>query len=221
MILHDETVTADPLPAPAAVPGGTTVLRPSRAAYGRALRANIWIAIPLLVISLIRVGLNWWLLPFFVAVILLTLGGVLLYFRKARIEYGGGSYTRVSMFGGRRTFQVGDVASVVTVNALLAGMAGSVAQLIVLGPGDVKILRLRGQTWEVSQFAELANDLIAHGVAHVGIAEPISAAALRERYPKVVRWSEAHPIAFALLLSVALVAVIFGVVIVGVFALSA
>jgi hypothetical protein len=149
------------------------------------------------------------------------LGGVLLYFRNARIEYGNGSYTRVSLFGARRTFHAADVASVLTVNALLSGMVGGVPQLIVLGPGDVKILRLRGQTWEISQFAELANDLIAHGAAHVGITEPIKPAALRERYPKVVPWSEAHPIAFALLLSLALVATIFAVVVAGVFALSA
>lgn len=216
-------VTSDAIPAPVPVPGsgGPAVLRPSRAAYGRALRGNIWVAIPLLVISLIRIGLNWWLLPFFAAVILLTLGGVLLYFRNARIEYGGGSYTRVSMFGARRTFRATDVASVVTVNALLSGMAGGVPQLIVLGPGDVKILRLRGQTWEVSQFTELANDLIAQGGQHVGIAQPITSAALRERYPKVVRWPEAHPIAFGLLAGLAIVAIIFAVVVFWVFALSA
>src|SRR5206468_3551616 len=121
----------------------------------------------------------------------------------------------------RHTFRAADVAAVVTVNALLGGTVGGVAQIIVVGPGDAKILRLRGQTWEVSQFAELANDLIAHGAAHVGISEPIRPAALRERYPKVVRWPEAHPIAFALLFSLALVAVIFAVVVIGVFALSA
>jgi hypothetical protein len=194
------------------MPGSFAVLRPSRAAYGRALRANVWIAVPLLVISVIRVGLNWWLLPFFVAVILLTLGGVLLYFRNARIEYVDGSYTLVSLFGSRRTFLAADAASVVTVNALLGGVPGGVPQLIVLRPDGSKIVRLRGQTWDVVQFTELANDLIAHGVAHEAIPEPITRAALRERYPKVVGWPEAHPIAFGLLLSLAIVVVIFGVV---------
>ncbi|HEU0206407.1 MAG TPA: hypothetical protein VFQ74_06930 [Pseudolysinimonas sp.] len=112
-------MTFDALPASASAPTGSGLLRPSRAAYGRAVRANIWIAIPLLVISLIRIGLHGWLLPFFACAFLLILGGVLLYFRNARIEYGGGSYTVVSMFGTRRTFVAADATSVVTVNALL------------------------------------------------------------------------------------------------------
>jgi hypothetical protein len=214
-------VTADPLSAASAVPGSPAVLRPSRAAYGRALRANIWIALPLLVVSLIRLGLNWWLLPFFAAVILLTLAGVLLYFRNARIEYVGGSYTLVSMFGGRRTFLAADAASVVTVNALLGGVPGGVPQLIVLRPDGAKILRLRGQTWDVAQFTELANDLIAHGVTHEAIPEPITRAALRDRYPKVVGWPEVHPIALGLLLSLALVVFVFVSVAVFVFSLPA
>ena len=211
-------VTSDALPASAPSPAGTGVLRPSRAAYGRALRANIWIALPLLVISLIRIGLNWWLLPFFAGVLLLTIGGVFLYFRNARVEFGGGSYTVVSMFGARRTFLAADATSVVTVNALLgAGVQGGVAQLIVLGADGAKILRLRGQTWETAQFAELATDLIGHGVPHDAIPEPITRAALKARYPKVVSWPEEHPIAFGLLLSLAFVVILMAVLIVVVF----
>ena len=210
-------VTSDARPASAAVPNGSTVLRPSRAAYGRALLANVWIAVPLLVVALIRVGLNWWLLPFFAVAIILTVGGVLLYFRVARIEYGGGSYTRVSMFGTRRTFSAADAGRVATVNTLLGGAPGGTPQLIVVGPSGGTILRLRGQTWDTDQFAQLANDLIAHGVAHDAIQEPITRAALGERYPKVVRWPEAHPIAFGLLLSLAIVVVVVGGVVVAVF----
>jgi hypothetical protein len=207
-------VTSDALSAPVPAPGGA-VLRPSRTAYGRALRANLWIAIPLLVISLIRLGLNWWLLPFFVVVLLLTLGGVLLYFRNARVEYGDGSYTVVSLFGARRTFQAREATSVVTVTSLLGtGVQGGLPQLIVLGADGAKILRLRGQTWHVDQFTELANDLIAHGVPHDAIPEPITAAALRERYPKAVRWGEAHQIAFGLLLSLVVVVVVLLAVVV-------
>ncbi len=204
-------MTSEPLPAsaPAIGPDGTVVLRPSRTAYGRALRANLWIAIPLLVISLIRIGLNWWLLPFFVVVLLLTLGGVLLYFRTARVEYGGGSYTVVSMFGARRSFQASDAGSVVTVTSLLgASVQGGVAQLLVLGVNGAKILRLRGQTWEVDQFTALALDLMAHGVPNDAIREPITAAALRERYPRAVRWGEAHPLALGLMLGLGIVLVV-------------
>jgi len=213
-------VTSDAVPAPAA--DGMTVLRPSGAAYGRALRANLWIALPLLVVSLIRVSLNWWLLPLLVVVILLTAGGVLLFFRNARVENGGGSYTLVSLFGARRIVRAAEVVTVVTVASLLGGTPAGVAQLIVLGPGGAKILRLRGQTWDTAQLRELANDLIAHGVGLEAISEPISRAELRVRYPKVVSWPEVHPIAFGLLLSVLVVVlVIVTVVVIPAFVLPA
>jgi hypothetical protein len=73
---------------------------------------------------------------------------------------------------------------------------------------------LRGQTWETSQFVELANDLIGHGVHHDPIPEPISRAGLKARYPKVVSWPEGHPIAFGLLLSLAIVVLLMAVLIV-------
>ena len=70
------------------------VLRPSRVAYARAFKANLWIAIPLLAISIFRIGLNPWLLPVFVVVVALSFGGVLLYFRNARVEFGGAQDAR-------------------------------------------------------------------------------------------------------------------------------
>ena len=86
--------------------------------------------------------------------------------------------------------------------------------MIVLGAGGAKILRLRGQTWETAQFAELANDLIAHGVHHDAIQDPITRAGLKARHPNVVSWPEEHPSAFGRLLSLALVVLLMAVVIV-------
>ncbi|HEU0206406.1 MAG TPA: hypothetical protein VFQ74_06925 [Pseudolysinimonas sp.] len=100
-------------------------------------------------------------------------------------------------------------------------MQGGVAQLIVLGAHGAKILRLGGQTWETAQFAELANDLIGHGVHHDAISEPITRSGLRARYPKAMSWPEEHPIASGLLLSLALVVIIAVVVIVAVFSSQA
>lgn len=207
------TVTSDAIPVSGSVPGAPAELRPSRAAYGRALRANLWIAIPLLAVSLIRIGLNWWLLPLFAIVLLLTLVGIVLYFRNARVEYGDGSYTVVSLVGTRRTFMASQATSVVTVTSLFTGAQAAVPQLIVLGESGAKILRLRGQTWDVEQFTQLANDLIAHGVPNEAIRESITAAKLRERYPRVVSWAEAHPIATGLLLALVILVVIFVAVI--------
>jgi len=204
-------MTSGPL-APTSGPGGSVVLRPSRAAYARVLRGNLWVAFPLLVISLIRIGQNWWLLPFFAFVLLLTVGGVVLYFRNVRIEHGGASYTVVSMFGARRTFRASDVTAVVTVTGLTwTGLASGVAQLIVLGADGAKILRLQARTWELDQFTELANDLISRRVAHEAIGR-IGAAALRERYPRAVSWYEVHRIATILLLSLALFVLVLAVV---------
>jgi hypothetical protein len=218
-----DTVTPDPVPdaVPPAAPsasGVEVVLRPSRAAYARAFRANLWIAIPLLVISLVRIGLNPWLLPVLIVAVVASFGGVMLYFRNARIEYRDGIYTTVGMFRQRRTFGATDVKVAVTVTSLqTVGVSPTTPQLLLLlGQDDRTLLRLRGQTWEVEQFTQLALDLIAHGVANDPIREPITPAQLRERYPRGISWWEAHPIAVGLLLGLGIVAALIIVVLVAV-----
>jgi len=189
-----EPVTSD-APTPP-----VTVLRPSRAAYTRAIKANLWIAVPLLVISVVRVGLNPWLLPVFVVALGLTFGGVLLYFRRARVEFGGGRYRVVDLLGRIRSFTATEIGTLVTVISLNSGSTAPPApQLILTRPDGSRLLRLRGQTWEVEQFAALADDLIAHGVVNDAIVDPITTGQLRLRYPRVVGWWEAHPIAFGLI----------------------
>lgn len=212
----------EPVTSDAAVPNpDTTVLRPSRTAYARAFRANLWIAIPLLVISLVRIGLNPWLLPVFVAAIALSFGGVMLYFRRVRVEFGGGQpgsasggrYRVKNLFGRIRTFTSAEVGTLVTIIFLNSGStAPSSPQLILTRPDGSTLLRLRGQTWEVAQFAVLAEDLIAHGVALDAITAPITTAQLRLRYPRVIGWWEAHPIAFGLILGFGIVVLAFVVV---------
>ena len=189
-----EPVTSD-APTPP-----VTVLRPSRAAYTRAIKANLWIAVPLLVISVVRVGLNPWLLPVFVVALGMTFGGVLLYFRRARVEFGGGRYRVVDLLGRIRSFTATEIGTLVTVISLNSGSTAPPApQLILTRPDGSRLLRLRGQTWEVEQFAALADDLIAHGVVNDAIVDPITTGQLRLRYPRVVGWWEAHPIAFGLI----------------------
>ena len=189
-----EPVTSD-APTPP-----VTVLRPSRAAYTRAIKANLWIAVPLLVISVVRIGLNPWLLPVFVVALGLTFGGVLLYFRRARVEFGGGRYRVVDLLGRIRSFTATEIGTLVMVISLNSGSTAPPApQLILTRPDGSKLLRLRGQTWEVEQFAALADDLIAHGVVNDAIVDPITTGQLRLRYPRVVGWWEAHPIAFGLI----------------------
>lgn len=174
-------------------------------------------AIPLIAVSLFRIGTNWWLLPVFVVAILLSIGGVLLYFRNARIEFDGGRYTAVSMFGSHRTFAASDAASVVTVRSLTRSGLQGTALLMVLRPDGSKLLKLRSQTWEVEQFARLASDLNSHGVPTTSVDEPITADGLRDRYPKAISWGEAHPVALGLLLALVTVIVIFFIVVVSVF----
>jgi hypothetical protein len=131
------------------------------------------------------------------------------YFRNVRIEYGNGSYTLVGMFGIRRTFTAAQAKVLVTITSLrTAGVVGNSPQLLVIDERGAKILRLRGQTWDVEQFTELANDLIAHGVANDAIRQPITPDTLRDRFPKAISWFEAHPIAWGLLLGVGIVVVI-------------
>lgn len=203
-----ETVTSDAVPAAPSDDG--VVLCPSRTAYARAVRANLWIAIPLLLISIVRIGLNPWLLPVFVVALGVSFGGVLLYFRNARVEYRDGGYTVFSLFGAARRFTAAEASVLVTVTSLrTVGVAQTAPQLIVVGEDGRKILRLRGQTWEVDQFTQLALDLIAHGVRNDAIREPITPAQLRLRYPRAISWVEAHPIAWGLIAGVGIVVVLF------------
>jgi hypothetical protein len=189
------------------------VLRPSRQAYARAVKANLWIAIPLLAISLLRVALNPWLLVVFVVAIAATFGGVLLYFRNTKIEFGGGQYRVTNMVGSARGFAASDAATLVTIVSLIsASTAPPSPQLLLTRPDGSKLLRLRGQTWEVAQFTELANDLIAHGVVNDALLEPITTAQLRARYPRLIGWWEAHPFAFGLIVGLGIVVVIAVVV---------
>jgi hypothetical protein len=182
------------------------VLRPSRAAYARAFKANLWIAVPLLVISLVRIGLNPWLLPVFVVAIALGFGGVMLYFRRVRVVFGDGRYRVADLFGRIRTFVAAEVGTLVTVISLNSGSTAPPApQLILTRPDGSTLLRLRGQTWEVEQFAALADDLISRGVVNDAIVDPITTARLRLRYPQVIGWWEAHPIAFGLILGLGIV----------------
>lgn len=201
-----EPVTSAAVVPPAAPP---LALRPSRAAYARAFRANLWIAIPLLLISIVRVGLNPWLLPVVVVVVLLSFGGVVLYFRNARVGYGGGRYRITNLFGSSRAFTAREVGTLITITALNSGsVAPTTPQLILTRPDGGKLLRLRGQTWEVEQFAALASDLIAHGVSNDAIREVITTSQLRTRYPRLIGWWEAHPIAFGLLVGLGILVVI-------------
>lgn len=206
-----DAVTFDAVPTPLP-PSGARVLRPSSAAYGRAVKANLVITIPLLVISIARLAINPWLLPVFVVTLALVFCGVLLYFRNTRVVYADGSYTIANLLGVRRSFTAAQAKVLVTVTSLrVFGATIMSPQLLVVGDSGAKILRLRGQTWDVEQFTELANDLIAHGVTNDAIREPITAGALRDRYPRAVGWYEAHPIAWALLLAFGILIVIFAV----------
>ena len=209
-----EPVTTD-AEAAAAVPSvPSPVLRPSRQAYARAVKANLWIAIPLLAISLLRVVLNPWLLVVFVVAIAATFGGVLLYFRNTKIEFGGGQYRVTNMVRSARSFRASDAATLVTIVSLISGSTAPPSpQLLLTRPDGSKLLRLRGQTWEVAQFTELANDLIAHGVVNDALLEPITTVQLRARYPRLIGWWEAHPIAFALIVGLGIVALVIVVVV--------
>ena len=117
-----------------------------------------------------------------------------------------------------RSFAAADVGTLVTIVSLNSGSTAPPAPQLILTRSDgSKLLRLRGQTWEVEQFTVLADDLIAHGVVNDAILQPITTAQLRVRYPRIIGWWEAHPIAFGLILGLGIVALIV-VIVIAVFA---
>lgn len=216
-----ETVTSDSAASdPSVASASSRVLRPSRQAYGRAVRANVWIAVPLLAIALFRIAINPWLLPVFPVALVAVFGGVLLYFRYTKVEFGEGTYRVTNPLGSVRSFAAPEVSTVVSVVSLNSGSTAPAApQLILTRPDGTKLLRLSGRTWDTTQFTELATDLIARGVVNDAILEPITTGQLRARYPRVIGWWEAHPIAFGLILGVGILALVV-IVVVAVFVAS-
>lgn len=197
------------------------VFRPSPAARQRTILWGLLPALPLLFITLTNSLTQPRSAPLFLG-ILVVAGSALAafivwYVRVTRIEFGGGTYRYVTSFVDRR-FTSADVERMVAIDELHYGLNGA-RMLYLVGRTRRHLLRLHTIAWDTPQVEAIVNDLLAHGVPLTHIPERITPGELNRREPGLLRWVEAHRVAFALLLGggVLLLAIIAIVVILAVF----
>lgn len=187
-------------------------LRPSPAAYRRALRYNLLLALPLLVIAVLRLRDSPVLLPLLAVAVALALIGVLLYFRTSRIELRDGSYRVVGMLGTGREFRIADISAALVITQLQAVNSTPTPHLFVRGHDGRALLALGGTTWSVDALTTLADDLAARGVRVAVVDEPITHQQLRRVEPALVSWWRAHPVLVGVLAAVVLLGAVAAVV---------
>jgi hypothetical protein len=175
----------------------TETIRPSKAAYRRAIAANAIILLPLLLLIVVRmreapVG------GYIALLILLVIIGVglLLYFRNARLDFGDGQISRTTLFAKTMTWNLTDIGTVLAVRSLTAPMQPPTDNLFILDTAGRVIIRATDQRWAPHQMRALVE---ATEKTPVIIDKPTDARAVREQYPRAIAWWEAHPfkVAFA------------------------
>lgn len=121
--------------------------------------------------------------------------------RRSRIVFGDGTYT-VYGTGRTRRFSATDVARVVTIDRMTvgAGMFDPAPHLIIASPVK-QLLILAGQVWSTDQLSTLALDLANRGVPLTPIPNPITPVQLRAYDARLMPSWQAHPIAFALIVT--------------------
>ena len=186
------------------------VIRPSRTAYSKALRANAIVAVPLLVVILLLQGArNPIVIPIYVVLVGLSFGILLLYFRVTSVRWGDGVYTYRTFFGLGRTFRAADAGLVITITSLQINLTTSTPDFIVLDKGGRKLMRLHGTFWSTDDLGPMANDLAARGVQLEPVLQPVTALQIRQRHPGAIRWWEAHRIAFTFIMTGAILLLAF------------
>lgn len=135
--------------------------------------------------------------------------------RDTYVRFGDGWIEHRWMFRTRR-FAAAEAASVVTVGRMsFGGMAGAPTHHLIVTGRDRRLLLLVGQMWSTAQLTAVMNDLASRGVQWISVPELITPSQLRARDPRLVPWWQAHPVAFALIVTGAAVAfVIFAVLVV-------
>lgn len=173
-------------------------LKPSKQVYRAAVITSLPLTVGLVVWNLIANRSAPLLVTVLIVVLVAgALGAMWLYFRNTRVVVDNGTVTKTNALGRQRTFAADDVRTVLSdsfaVNANLTNQ-----QLFVFDPRGRRLLRMRGEYWTPEQMAEVVGAL---GGKPEIVAEPMTPATMRKRYPGSVLWVEASPMGVALLIT--------------------
>ena len=168
------------------------IVGPSWAQYKTKVALGAIVILPIAVGISLRLAGNGTLFVGGILVVIAVL--VWLYFRNTRIVFGAGQLSRTNLFGVRRASPVDQVGTVLVVEQLVAFAVADTRNTFILDAQGRTILRPTNEFWAAADVRELIEWI---GLTPEVVDRPITATALRERYPRSVPWWEAHSFATA------------------------
>ncbi len=127
---------------------------------------------------------------------------------RSGVRFGDGTYRIGRLIGADRVYRADELSLAVIAERFSLGVMRPSPHLIVAGQRG-PVLLLVSQMFTVDQLEELAADLWRHGVAVERARQPLTAAELRRRDPRLIHWWRAHPVVFTLLVLVAALFILF------------
>jgi hypothetical protein len=191
----------------------TKTLRPSRELYNKAVRRDLWIALPLLVLvtgsqmglQLTRArirgdegvpGIVW----FYAALLVAGLAFSFIYYfalmRNLKIVVEATGLTAVNGAGRVRAIAYSDVGTVI--QTLIRFPARTLPMLFLLDHEGNRIHTMYGTVWTTESMLEVG---AVTGVTPTNFAEPVTYRELRTKYPNAFSWARANPVLLAALIA--------------------
>jgi hypothetical protein len=191
----------------------TKTLRPSRELYKKAVRRDLWIALPLLVLvtgsqiglQLARAsirgdegvpGMVW----FYAALLIAGLAFSFIYYfalmRNLRIVVEATGLTVVNGAGRVREIAYSEVGTVI--QTLIRFPARTLPMLFLLDHTGRRIHTMYGTVWPTEALLEVG---AAIRVTPTSFAEPVTYRELRTRYPAAFSWARANPVLLTALIA--------------------
>jgi hypothetical protein len=188
-------------------------LQPSPEIYRKAVRRDLAIALPLMVVVVgSQIALQWLrasalgdsaaygLVWFYAALLVLGLGAIPLLYRgmlkNSRIVLGEGQLNVTNLLNRTRTVRYADVGTVI--QTMVRMPAATVPMLFLLDRAGKQVLTMYGTLWSTEAMLEVG---AAAGVTPTVFQTPQSYRELRTRYPHAVSWARANPLLLAVVIA--------------------
>jgi hypothetical protein len=188
-------------------------LRPSRELYKKAVRRDLWIALPLLVVvtgsqvgvQLARArirgdegvpGIVWFYLALLVAGVAFAFIYYLAIMRNLRIVIEATGLTAVNGAGRVREIAYSEVGTVI--QTLMRFPGRTLPMQFLLDHEGKRIHTMYGTVWPTEALLEVGASI---AVTPTTFAEPVTYRELRTRYPNAFSWARANPVLLAALIS--------------------
>lgn len=193
--------------APPAVPSRT--LLPSRQLYNKAVRRDLGVAAPVLVLILVTqlvlhisrreltgdpmsAFMVWLIVGLFAAGTIFVVVHHIGLTRNTRIDITATGLTVTNWLGRSTHVPTANIATLIQTNVRLPRQ--SLPMLFLLDPTGRRLLTMYGTLWPTEAMLEVGT---ATGLPPTTFPTPISYRELRKRYPKAVGWARANPMALA------------------------